>query len=202
MGSCSHLYKLRSRTIRWELKPGVSVESGSTGAAGQCPAHVASLAVQIDECQRNEGRCFWRSHGKVEGGPWETLLPWLAFQDFPSGGQAWYCPHGLLSPRACSVSCALLLAPEQVFPSGCWFFGFEAPIPAASCDFLAVHFLWLGFHPGNGQLSMRKGVICDVTLLCYKGMSLCFSTLRSCPCSEGLMCEVTSHCGWWSRECS
>ena len=43
---------------------------------------------------------------KVEGGTRETLLPWLAFQDFlpVEGRRGQYCPHGLLSPRGPALS--------------------------------------------------------------------------------------------------
>ena len=70
--------------------------------------------------------------GKVEGGTQETLLPGLAFQDFlpVEGRRGQYCPHGLLSPRGLALQStpqrALLLVPEQVFPSGCWFFGLKS----------------------------------------------------------------------------
>ena len=78
----------------------------------------------------NEEGASGGAGGKIEGGTWETLLPWLAFQDFfpVEGRHGWYCPHGLLSPRGPALSPvhALLLAPEQVFPSGCWFFGLKS----------------------------------------------------------------------------
>ena len=116
-----------------------------------------------------EGRSFFL------GRFFKMFSEWRAGVD---GEAVWALPREACSLFALSTpQRALLSLPEQVFPSGCWFFSLKGTCTRLFLgDFLTVCFplVWVCSSLKWTVAFHKDDLIFDVTWMCYKGRAFVF----------------------------